>query len=131
MDNVNLKKRLRVSVSKNFHWDFNNQKQKYVLLDKRSGKECNPDDINTKITVYEDRVKEWFLNIGDRLKQDNESGFVILQIAIAYIEGNQQLRRGSSSKRKSEKFFIEAMKRIFSLSNRYIQLCLVYVTNEL
>ena len=46
-------------------------------------------NIETKILIYEDRVKEWFLKIGVKLKQDNEAGFVILQIATSYIEGNQ------------------------------------------
>jgi len=71
-------------------------------------------DIETKILIYEDRVKEWFLEIGKKLKQDNEAGFVILQIALSYIEGNQQFREGKTSQGKSKLFFRKAMKRIFN-----------------
>ncbi|GBE20092.1 MAG TPA: hypothetical protein ENG87_04575 [Candidatus Pacearchaeota archaeon] len=72
-----------------------------------------PSNINTKILVYEDRVKEWFLEVGRKLKQDNEAGFIILQVALSYIEGNQQYRKGKSSDRKSKEFFKEGMKQIF------------------
>ncbi|MCK5040569.1 MAG: hypothetical protein KAR87_06390 [Candidatus Aenigmarchaeota archaeon] len=70
-------------------------------------------NIETKILIYEDRVKEWFLKIGVKLKQDNEAGFVILQIATSYIEGNQQYIEGQTSNQKSKAFFKKAMKRIF------------------
>ena len=73
----------------------------------------DPNDINTKISVYEDRVKEWFFNIAEKLKSDNETGFVILQIGLSYIEGNQQYRLGKPSHRDSRLFFKNAMKRIF------------------
>lgn len=110
-------------ISKNyFHWipsrDWKIYDQrlinKYLEENKAPAESAlDPNDINTKISVYEDRVKEWFLNIAERLKIDNEAGFVILQIAIGYIEGNQQYREGKSSHRKSGEFFREAMKRIF------------------
>ncbi len=74
-------------------------------------------DIKTKIIVYEDRVKNWFLQIAENLKKDNEAGFVILSIAIAYIEGNQQFRDGKSSHNQSKKFFIRGMRRIFDKAN--------------
>lgn len=74
-------------------------------------------DIKTKILIYEDRVKTWFLEIAESLKKDNEAGFVILSIAIAYIEGNQQFRDGKSSHNQSKKFFIKGMRRIFDKAN--------------
>ena len=51
----------------------------------------------------------------------NEAGFVILQIAISYIEGNQQYRKGRSSKdgRESKAFFIDGLRRIFSLKGKH------------
>jgi hypothetical protein len=70
-------------------------------------------NIETKILVYEDRVKAWFLDIANELKKNNEAGFIILQIAVGYIEGNQQFREGKESKSASEKFFIKGMSRIF------------------
>lgn len=113
---------MKRGISKNyFHWEpddgrIYDQKRVMVALEKGvpphiSG--LDPNNINTKIEVYEDRVKEWFLDIGKRLKQNNEAGFVILQIALSYIEGNQQYREGESSEGKSKKFFKEGLKRIF------------------
>lgn len=120
-----MKKR---GVSKNFfHWDpsddgmIYDQRIVWIYLEKgispiESG--LDPNDINTKILVYEDRVKEWFLEIGKRLKSDNEAGFIILQIALSYIEGNQQYRMGESSNRRSREFFKESLKRIFPYIQR-------------
>lgn len=71
------------------------------------------DDVSTKIKIYDDRVRGWFLKIGEKLKMDNEAGFVILSIAIAYIEGNQQFRVGKLSKNNSKKFFVKGVRRIF------------------
>jgi len=78
----------------------------------------NPNSVDTKILVYEDRVLEWFLNIGNRLKGDNEAGFVILMISLAYIEGNQQYREGRSSHRQSSAFFKKGIKRVFPYLRR-------------
>jgi len=111
------------AISKNyFHWDPSEDGKIYDqrVINKLSDpkKEAinfglNPNEINTKILVYEDRVKEWFLEVGKRLKSDNEAGFIILQITLSYIEGNQQYREGESSERKSKEFFREGLKRIF------------------
>ena len=119
------------AISKNyFHWEPDDEG---LIFDKRlvdkyleegkkpvdSGLDYN--NVDTKILIYEDRVKEWFLEIGNRLRKDNEAGFVILQIAVSYIEGNQQYREGTTSHRNSKSFFVKAMKRIFpeiiSISN--------------
>lgn len=100
------------ALSKNFYLKI--EKGDCVMLKKGSDKIYNLEDMDDKISVYEDRVKEWFLNIADRLKADNEAGFVILQIAVAYIEGNQQVREGSDSTGDSYYYFKEGMKRIFT-----------------
>lgn len=111
-DHLTLKQKHRTAISKNYYWDIIKGKP---ILRKKVIKEVDydPEDINVKIEIYEDRVKEWFLEIAERLKKDNEAGFVILQIGVSYIEGNQQLREGKTSKRQSEKFFIKGMRRIF------------------
>jgi len=67
-----------------------------------------------KILIYKDRVYGWFLEIADSLRNNRDSGFVILHIATAYIEGNQQLREGKSSVNGSKAFFIKGVKRIFN-----------------
>lgn len=87
--------------------------------------------LDTKILVYEDMVKTWFLEVGKYLSlknkvklngeefSTNEAGFVILQIAISYIEGNQQYREGKSSfPRDSENFFITGFRRIFNSKHK-------------
>lgn len=114
------------AISKNyFHWDPSEDGMIYDqrVISKLSNPQTeaqntglNPNDINTKILVYEDRVKTWFLDIAKKLKKNNEAGFVILSIAIAYIEGNQQFREGKTSNKRgrSPKFFIRGMRRIFN-----------------
>ncbi|MBL7197738.1 MAG: hypothetical protein ISS47_06530 [Candidatus Omnitrophica bacterium] len=109
--NLSLKQEHEAAISKNYKWILKNEKPS--LIDVRTGIEHDHNKIDTKILVYEDRVSGWFLNIAECLKNDNEAGFVILQIAVTYIEGNQQLREGKSSKRNSENFFIKGMRRIF------------------
>jgi hypothetical protein len=99
----------RYAISKNFDIDIKRKK----IIDKRdnSEKEYN---IDTKILIYEDRQNAWFFDIANRLKKDNEAGFVILMIASSYIESNQQYIEGRTSKnRESELFFNKALDRIF------------------
>lgn len=90
-----------------------------VTIVRKHGTEDTLDlnDTKTKILIYEDRVKRWFLEIAEKLKKDNEAGFVILAIAVAYIEGNQQFRDGKSSHNQSKKFFIKGVRRIFDKTN--------------
>ena len=87
---------------------------KYLKMDKRPQNSAfDYRNIETKILIYEDRVKGWFLDIANELKKNNEAGFIILQIAVSYIEGIQQFREGKESKTTSEKFFTKGMSRIF------------------
>ncbi|MEI7719314.1 MAG: hypothetical protein WCI72_05580, partial [archaeon] len=62
---------------------------------------------------YQDRVNGWFLDFATALTRKRDAGFVILSLAIGYIEGNQQFRDGSLSENKSCPFFIKGMRRIF------------------
>lgn len=108
----NLKKKHLAFISKNFRWI--ERDGTVVLVDTRSTKICDPHDINAKINIYEDRVNGWFLDIGRLLIPNVYSEFVILQIAISYIEGNQQLRDGKISTGHSETCFAKAVQRIFA-----------------
>jgi hypothetical protein len=87
-----------------------------VVIDNRTEKKYRKDDINTGILVYEDRVNGWFLEYGRMLQAHHDAGFVVLQIAVAQIEGIEQYRRGESSDNKSKYFFSAGLKRIFSLT---------------
>lgn len=114
---------MKRAISKNFfHWEpiigpwvFDQRLVNKYLAENKPPKESALDyrDIETKILVYEDRVKGWFLDVANELKKNNEAGFIILQISLSYIEGNQQYREGKSSRNVSEKFFIRGMSRIF------------------
>lgn len=99
----------RYAISKNFEIDLTTNK----IKDKRNGSQKDYNNINTKILVYEDRQKEWFFNIAEELKKNNEAGFVILMLASSYLESNQQYREGESSEGKSEDFFKKALARVF------------------
>ena len=48
------------------------------------------------------------------MKEHHDAAFVVLQIALAQIEGIEQHRRGASSKSDSSGFFRTGLKRIFS-----------------
>ncbi len=101
-----------------------------VVVDSRTKQEYPTGAVDTSILVYEDRVKGWFLDYGHMLQGHHNAGFVVLQIAIAQIEGIEQYRRGVSSHNRSKDFFCDGMKRIFSLTatddpwlNEFYDLC--------
>jgi len=96
------------SVSKKYILDITNRQ----IVDIKNNK-TSPYDIDAKILVYEDRQKTWFFNIADRLKKNNEAGFVILMIAAAYLESNQQYREGQSSRNGSSDAIKRSLRRIF------------------
>lgn len=87
-----------------------------VVIDQRTKKEYTKDDLDTGILVYEDRVRGWFLKYGHMLQKHHDAAFVVLQVAVAQIEGIEQYRCGKSSYKKSENFFREGLKKIFSLT---------------
>ncbi len=119
---------IKNAISKNF-FQFNPSQTKKIF-DKRIVGEnyldelpqeqrgLDPNNIDNQIKFYEDRVNGWFLEIAKKLsEEDNDAGFVILSLAIAYIEGNQQYREGKLSHKNSKKFFIKGMRRIFDKEN--------------
>ncbi|MBA7664288.1 hypothetical protein ES703_72346 [subsurface metagenome] len=97
-----------VALSKNYSFDA----VQNLVIDNRNNKRL-PYDINSKILIYEDRQKTWFFEIADCLKLMNEAGFIILMIAVSYLEANQQFREGESSNRDSMNTIGRALKRIF------------------
>ena len=88
-----------------------------LFVDDRTKQEHPYDTLNTAILVYEDKVKGWFFRYGTMLKEQQDAGFVVLQVAVSQIEGMEQYFRGESSESKARRFFIAAMKRIFRLSD--------------
>lgn len=109
---ISQKQKHEAYISKDYRWERKNDE--IILINTRTNRECDPDDINVKISIYENRVIGWFLDQADLLKQYGHTGFVILQIGVSYIEGNQQFREGKTSKKQSKGFFIKGMRRIFN-----------------
>lgn len=72
----------------------------------------------TDVLSYEDRVRGRFLPYGNKLKADGDAGYVVLALAVAYLEGNQQFREGTSSLKQSRKFFCRSLKRVFPTPTR-------------
>jgi hypothetical protein len=88
-----------------------------VVVDFRSKKEYAEDAVDTKILVYEDRVTGWFFRYGRLLQDHHDAGFVVLQVALAQIEGIEQYRRGESSYNDPRGFFLDGLKRIFGFDD--------------
>ena len=105
-----------VALSLNFHSIPNNSSE---VFNTKSNRKYPKNDIDTKILIYEDRVKNWFFIYGENLQEDLNSGFVVLQIAITQIEGIQQYKIGNSSDGNSCEIFKRGIKEIFSLDHSY------------
>ncbi|MBI2448821.1 hypothetical protein HYV49_00820 [Candidatus Pacearchaeota archaeon] len=103
------------AISKNFYKIIGDGLSPILIYRKDSNKKYNLNDLSTKILVYEDRVKGWFLDIGKELKKNNEAGFVILMICASYIEGVVQFKLGKSSKGQSAKVFVDYVKSLFKV----------------
>ena len=85
--------------------------------DERTKSKLYVNNIDDKITIYERQVKEWFLKRASRISSSDKNGFVILMIAISYIEGVEQYRIGKSSNGCSKKYFRNGLRRIFDLDS--------------
>lgn len=92
------------------------------VFDEKTNESLDPNNLDDKIIIYERQVKGWFLNRASRLLRGKNNGFVILMIAISYIEGNEEYRTGVSSNGRSRDFFVRGMKRIFSIEGHSNQL---------
>ena len=73
------------------------------------------DNFNGKIKIYEDRIRGWFLNFGKDLTKEKHSGFIILMICVAYLEGNQQFREGKESQNNSGEMIKKAISRMIKI----------------
>ncbi len=86
------------------------------VYDERNGRWLNPYCIEDKIYIYERQVQEWFLIRAVSLIRRKQNDFVALMIAVAYIEGSEQYRRGETSNGRSKRFFRYGFQRIFHMS---------------
>ena len=96
----------------------------YDVDDVENCKELNPNNIDDKITIYERQVKRWFLEPAQKLCcKDNEACtdkdlycFIVVMVAMSYVEGVEQYRQGEKSYRNSKEFFEKSIKRILGAS---------------
>ncbi len=129
------------SISKNYIIDLTNRK----LMDTRNGQQLLY-NLENKILIYEDRQKTWFFDVAEYLKirnkeikilgdgsefDTNEAGFVILIIAVAYLESNQKYRNGQL-KQSSTGRIKTALERIIpEMNNNQIKIFVDGVRNGL
>jgi len=100
-------------VSKNYRWDEDRCEFWHI------GNKLRRSDrlYEARVDVYEDRVKTWFLEPAATLlgREDYAGDYVALSMAVAYIEGVEQYRRGDETPRgDSTAWFKASAKRIFS-----------------
>ena len=74
----------------------------------------NYDTFETRVAIYEDQVRGWFLDQARILEKCSDHGaFVLLLVALSYVEGHAIFYRGQDSNRQSPIFFRDAFKAIF------------------
>lgn len=76
----------------------------------------DPKRLSHKILIYEREVTGWFINPAkELLKSDSFSnGFIILMVCMAYFEGVEQYRQGSTSTARSREIFTNALDRVYN-----------------
>ena len=124
MEIKNLSNKGMGSLSPNYYVSPEYPNKVFTIKEEKEPYEIDKileNDIETKILIYEDRVKGWFLNFARKLTKERNSEFVVLMICINYLEGNQQFREGkNSSKGESTGMLKKSLKRIFPEINEDI-----------
>jgi hypothetical protein len=69
------------------------------------------DDFDTSVLLYADRVRGWFLECVRQV--EHNGGFIILMVAISYLEGNERYRRGDTSTTAVGEMIKSALRRLF------------------
>jgi hypothetical protein len=86
------------------------------IEDTRDGRRRRESEYDAKVDVYEDRVRFWFLDIAkSHVARGMAPGdYVALLIALAYVEGVEQYRRGKPTPgMQSGEWFKAGVSRIF------------------
>jgi hypothetical protein len=102
-----------LTVSKNYRWHEEDCEFRDIRTDVRRSDSL----YEAKLDIYEDRVHTWFLGPAEGLlRQPNFAGdYVALCIALAYIEGVEQYRRGKDpSVGEAGQWFRTSARRIFA-----------------
>lgn len=78
-----------------------------------SNNHVNQDGFETRVAIYEDQVRGWFLDQARILEKCSDHGaFVLLLVALSYVEGHAIFYKGQDSKNNSKLFFRDAFKTI-------------------
>ena len=99
-------------VSENYRWHESTNE----IEDWRTGSRYPYSLYESKVSVYEDRVRTWFLDLA---KKETAAGtspgdYLAVLIALAYIEGVEQYREGKKpNPGQAGLFFKASAKRIF------------------
>jgi len=94
----------------------------YEVYDEKTNTYVNPQDIDDKIKIYERQVKGWFLDRASDFLKNEDNDFIVLMIAISYIEGVEQYRTVNGNGEGSRRVFTRGLRRIFSLSEEQTKL---------
>ena len=72
--------------------------------------------FETRVAIYEDQVRGWFHDQARILENNSDdAGFVLLLVALAYVEGYAIFKKGEDSQGNACEFFKEGFKDIFDL----------------
>jgi len=69
--------------------------------------------IETKIEIYEDRIRGWIIRPARELLKTREGEHAALGISLSYFEGHQIFRTGQDSNGRSSEFFQGGFKAVF------------------
>ena len=76
------------------------------------------DNFETRVAIYEDQVRGWFHDQARILEKcSDNAGFVLLLVALSYVEGHAIFYKGEDSRCNSRSFFRDAFKAIFRIES--------------
>lgn len=73
----------------------------------QSGAFPKPLSIESKMSIYEDRVWGWYLDVGKLLSKEVTADFVVLMIILAFFEGHAMYLIGEDYKSKPSGFLFK------------------------
>lgn len=75
----------------------------------------SPMSIDSAITIFDDQIHGWFLDVCKKLIEDVASDLVVLMVLTAYFEMFGIFYEGKDSKNNSKKFFKKGFYQVISL----------------
>ena len=70
-----------------------------------ASKELDPNKVETKILVYEDRVNGWFLDVIDEIKDDPDAGMLVIQSLVNLMDNHSKLTGSGGAGAAVKKLF--------------------------